>query len=82
MGKGLGEGALYSGSLPSLQTEGSSLAAPLPPWRAVIRCSDLKASKGEEELGLPGTVSTSGPASVHPCTFLKMKTLEWACVNS
>lgn len=30
MGKGLGEGAIYSGSLPSLQTEGSSLQHPYP----------------------------------------------------
>lgn len=71
MGKGLGEGAVYSGLFPSLQT-----AASLPLWRARIRCSVLKASKGEEELRLPGRVSAPGPASVQPCTFLKMKTLE------
>lgn len=79
--KGLDEELFTLVCFPLCKPRVFSAASP-PRWRAVIRCSDLKASKGEEELSLSGTVSAPGPASVQPCTFLKMKTLEWPVLTS
>lgn len=56
-------------------------AASPPLWRAVSRCSDLKASKGEEELRLSGTVSAPGPAPGPALHIPEDENPRVACVN-
>lgn len=74
MGRRLGEEAICSVHCAFWKPRIFS-AVSLPLWRAVIRWSDLKAFRTEEEPWLPGAVSAPGLASVQPCTFLKMQTL-------
>lgn len=81
MGRRLGKGAICSVRCAFCKPWIFS-AVSLPLWRAVIRWSDLKAFRAEEEPWPPGAASAPGPASVQPCTFLKMQTLEWPVLAS